>query len=160
MKCTRYLLEFPHCIALWDETLQRCLSLSGHINKIISAYYHFFQQILLTWISICHDVINPSIAENAWVCTQHWGYWYPGAVAPGHQHPQCWPNIHCIRPVSFKIILFIVKILERYYLLTKQGKSEGFDSCDRPSNLTQIWFKSSIFQPVWPWNWMDDLEKL
>ena len=30
---------------------------------------------------------------------------------------------------------------------TKQDKSEGFDSCDRPSNLTQIGFKSSIFQP-------------
>ena len=28
----------------------------------------------------------------------------------------------------------------------KQGKSEGFDSCDRPSNLTQIGFKSSIFR--------------
>ena len=31
--------------------------------------------------------------------------------------------------------------------LKKQGKSEGFDSCDRPSNLTQIGFKSSIFRP-------------
>ena len=40
------------------------------------------------------------------------------------------------------------------------GKSEGFDSCDRPSNLTQNGFKSSIFQPVWPWKFMDDLEKL
>ena len=40
----------------------------------------------------------------------------------------------------------------------KQGKSEGFDSCDRPSNLAQIWSKSSIFQPVWPWNLMYDLE--
>ena len=29
----------------------------------------------------------------------------------------------------------------------EQGKSEGFDSCDRPSNLTQIGFKSTIFQP-------------
>ena len=29
----------------------------------------------------------------------------------------------------------------------KQGKSEGFDSCDRPSNLTQIGFKSLFFQP-------------
>ena len=38
----------------------------------------------------------------------------------------------------------------------QQGKSEGFDSCDRPSNLTQIGYKSSIFQPVWPWNLMDD----
>ena len=38
----------------------------------------------------------------------------------------------------------------------KQGKSEGFDSCDRPSNLTQIGFESSIFLPVWPRNLMDD----
>ena len=30
----------------------------------------------------------------------------------------------------------------------KQGKSERFDSCDRPSNLTQIPLKSSIFWPV------------
>ena len=42
----------------------------------------------------------------------------------------------------------------------KQGKSERFVSCDRPSILTQIGFKSSIFLPVWPWNLMDDLEKL
>ena len=41
----------------------------------------------------------------------------------------------------------------------KQGNSEGFDSCDQPSNLTQTWFKSLIFQPIWPRNLMDDLEK-
>ena len=29
----------------------------------------------------------------------------------------------------------------------EQGKSEGYDSCDRPSNLTQIGFKSPIFRP-------------
>ena len=40
----------------------------------------------------------------------------------------------------------------------KQGKSERFDRCDRPSNLAQIWSKSSIFQPMWPWNLMYDLE--
>ena len=39
------------------------------------------------------------------------------------------------------------------------GKSEGFDSCDRPSNLTQIGFKWSIFQPLWPCNLMDDPTK-
>ena len=44
----------------------------------------------------------------------------------------------------------------RFYF--KQGKSEGFDSCNRLSNLTQIGFKSSIFQLVWPWNLMDDPE--
>ena len=42
----------------------------------------------------------------------------------------------------------------------QQGKYEGFDSCDWPSNHTQIGFKSLIFQPMWPWNLMDDLEKL
>ena len=41
----------------------------------------------------------------------------------------------------------------------KQGKYEWFGSCDQPSNLTQIGFKPLIFQPVWPWNLMDDLEK-
>ena len=41
----------------------------------------------------------------------------------------------------------------------KQGKSEGLDSCDQPNNLTQTWFKSLIFQPIWPRNVMDDLEK-
>ena len=41
----------------------------------------------------------------------------------------------------------------------QQDKSEGFDSCDRPSNLTQIGLKLSIFQLVWPWNLMDDLKK-
>ena len=29
-----------------------------------------------------------------------------------------------------------------------QGKPEGFHSCDRPSNRTQIGLKLSIFQPV------------
>ena len=38
-------------------------------------------------------------------------------------------------------------------------KSKGFDTCDRPSILTQIGFKSSIFRPVRPWNLMDDLKK-
>ena len=47
-----------------------------------------------------------------------------------------------------------------FAFLCKQGKSGGFDSCDRPSKLTQIRFKLPIFQPVWPWNLMDDLEKL
>ena len=29
--------------------------------------------------------------------------------------------------------------------IVKQGKAEGFDSCDRPSDLTQIGFKSVEF---------------
>ena len=38
----------------------------------------------------------------------------------------------------------------------QQGKSEGFDSCDRPSNLTQIEFKSLIFDG-WPQKTMGHL---
>ena len=34
-----------------------------------------------------------------------------------------------------------------FVLLEKQSKSEGFDSCDRPSNCTQIGFKSSFVSP-------------
>ena len=45
-------------------------------------------------------------------------------------------------------------------LVQEQGKSKGFDSFDRPSNLTQTGFKSLIFSTVWPGNLMDDLEKL
>ena len=44
----------------------------------------------------------------------------------------------------------------QYPFIVKQGKSEGFDSCDRPSNLTRSAFKSSIFQPAWPWNLMQN----
>ena len=45
---------------------------------------------------------------------------------------------------------------QEHPVMSQQGKSEGFDSCDRHSNLTQIGFKSSIFQLVWTWNLMDD----
>ena len=52
-----------------------------------------------------------------------------------------------------------LKFVAEDLMIIQQGKSEGFDSCDRPSNLAQIWSKSSIFQPVWPWNLMYDLKK-
>ena len=50
-------------------------------------------------------------------------------------------------------------LMQLKQMVYHQGKSEGFDSCDWPSNLAQIGFKSSIFQPVWPWNLMDDLKQ-
>ena len=42
--------------------------------------------------------------------------------------------------------------------IEKQGKSEGFDSCDQPSNFAYIGFKS-IFWSMWSWNLLDNLEK-
>ena len=54
------------------------------------------------------------------------------------------------------LVYIIIRGLCNAESLSKQDKSEGFDSCDRPNNLTQIGFISLIFQPVWPWNLMDD----
>ena len=51
----------------------------------------------------------------------------------------------CINGPIFTLWHIFVRIIHQH------GKSEWFNSCDRPSNLTQIGFKSSIFQPVWPW---------
>ena len=33
---------------------------------------------------------------------------------------------------------------ENFIAKEKKGKSEGFDNCDRPSNLAQIWSKSNF----------------
>ena len=44
-------------------------------------------------------------------------------------------------------------------MLTNICQYEGFDSCDRPSNLSHIEFKSSIFRRVWPSNLMDEHAK-
>ena len=58
--------------------------------------------------------------------------------------------------INFSIHGFISLLWSKGEQFEKQGKSEGFHNWDRPSNLTQIGFKSSIFQPVWPWNLMDN----
>ena len=44
-----------------------------------------------------------------------------------------------INPENFMMI--------RWWEHTQQGKSEGFDSCDRPSNLTQIDSNHQFFSP-------------
>ena len=43
---------------------------------------------------------NHMTSENAWVRTQHCGYWCFIAIAPNHQCSQCWSNMHCDRHVS------------------------------------------------------------
>ena len=44
-------------------------------------------------------------------------------------------------------LFFVPCDLKIYTDDLEQGKSEGFDSCDRPSNLTQIGSNWSIFHP-------------
>ena len=64
-------------------------------------------------------------------------------------------EVHVIH-ISLVIITYTLKeyalsptvSYEPHGINVKQGKSEGFDSWDRPSDLTQIGFESSIFQPV------------
>ena len=57
-------------------------------------------------------------------------------------------------PLVYKVALRHMAPLNHNELGCTQGISEGFDSCNRSSNLTQIGFKSSIFQPAWPWVWL------
>ena len=70
-----------------------------------------------------------------------------------------WIAAYSTQVICINATLFLVNHLKKVIWIKtakvpiqEQGKSEGFDSCrgDRPSNLTQIGFKSSIFQPVWP----------
>ena len=57
------------------------------------------------------------------------------------------------------IIWKIHKTIKYNHSLQQQGKSDGFDSGDGPSNLIQIGIKSSIFRRAWPSNLMDHLAK-
>ena len=45
--------------------------------------------------------LNPLTHKNLG-CNEHCGCWCPGAKAPGHQYPQCWPYTYHIGPVSDK----------------------------------------------------------
>ena len=66
------------------------------------------------------------------------------------------------RWVKFEPVIFTCNInLANFFShsRSKQGKSEGFHNCDWPIILTQIGFKPLILRPVWPWNYIDDIEK-
>ena len=51
------------------------------------------------------------------------------------KHP--WGICSCSPIVNFLKVTFYHGMVTLVIFLIKQGKSEGFDSCDRPSNLTQ-----------------------
>ena len=49
---------------------------------------HFFQMILFpNAVHYASNIFN-EIIQMRWVSSQHHRYWWPGAVAPGHQYPQ------------------------------------------------------------------------
>ena len=79
-----------------------------------------------------------------------------------HIRHQC--NHQNSNPINNTVVWILricsVKIMRFFILGTlKQGKSEGFDSCYRLTDLTQIGSKSSIFLSLWPRNLMNDLKK-
>ena len=55
-------------------------------------------------------------------------------------------------------ILFRDQSVKKWHAECQQGKSEGFDSCDRPSIVTSNWIQIVDFWPMWPGNFMEDLE--
>ena len=44
----------------------------------------------------------------------------PDAKAPGHQYPQCWPNIDCIWPMSYTNILNLYEMTLKYKFWKKK----------------------------------------
>ena len=70
--------------------------------------------------------VNPLTAGNTWVCTQHCGYWCPGAKAPGHQYPQCWLNINCFGEVSYRNITVKGNYIRKWNYIWKKNPSQLF----------------------------------
>ena len=81
----------------------------GNFNiMIIWNIFNLSNILNISSLRICHNECLMYVfhAGNIWVSTQHCSYRWPGAKAPGHQYPQCWPNIH-IRPVSYRYVRII-----------------------------------------------------
>ena len=48
-----------------------------------------------------------------WVSSQYHWCWWPGALAPGHEQPQCWPIIKCPLwefPNELHLHVFCIKV--------------------------------------------------
>ena len=58
----------------------------------------------------------------------------------------------CTHDVNYLFIISILIFFNKSRLIVKQGKSEGFDNCDRPSNLkldSNLWFFSLCDLEIW-----------
>ena len=88
---------------------------------------------------------------DRWISTGYtslsaWNFFHPYC-----QHPYVTFNIYvcqiCFRIMYIPSSNVSHRTVNNLVILIKQGKSEGFGSCDQPSNLTQIGLKSSIVRP-------------
>ena len=120
-------------------------SVRTHQNGAFSKFYNWDSSATPAWdqsnLVWSHDILRRQTR-------QIWGIWKL-RPAYGPETSNLGKNRGCFVPCDFEL----------WWMNLEQGKSEGFDSCDRPSNLSQIGLSSSIFQPVWPWNLMDDPKK-
>ena len=73
----------------------------------------FFQQLFTLNMIFLSETVTIQCIFN-----QHCGYWWPGALAPGHQWPQCWLYIHVFSVVyglkyksGFDLMCFAVIML-------------------------------------------------
>ena len=132
------------------------MDLHGYDIKPKNTFYEFL------FPSINHIFINPSTLGNTWVCNQHCGYWCPGAKAPGHQYPQCWLNIHCIGPVSYKNIAPIVNNIRKYWKEWPNPFRVNIkESPDSPTSISllclhrvclwssRVWCLSTVYSCYW-----------
>ena len=122
----------PCDLEIWRMTLKNFRApLLSNIKLYASFHHHMWIQTEVT--------VRKRLS---WVVTSTFDLW---------PWPFAWTLLWSLvtTPENFMMI--------RWWEHSKQGKSEGFDSCDWPSNLAQIWSKSSIFSAcvtlkfdVWP----------
>ena len=79
-------------------------------------------------------MIYPSPAGNAWMRTQHCGYWCANAL--GHQYPKRWLNVHCIELIPHRNVTIIASNIKEIWHIVKK-----WPSCLRVRNtfLLIIW---------------------
>ena len=95
----------------------------------------------------CHISHKQLETHRCVFSSQHYRYWCSGAKAPGHQCTQCWLNIHCIGPFSYRNItlkgnnvIYKIKLyFERKNILSFKGSTAHGEM-----DSVRIWMVASI----------------
>ena len=126
-KCM-YVCSSAYDVALNGELKHKVISYHNKTHKNIINRHNTCGIIFVVWFLIfilfergyCKYSFNPKTPGNAWMRSRHHGCWCPGVKARGQQYPQCWLNIHCIGPVSYKNITLMVNNITKWnYIFAK-----------------------------------------
>ena len=83
-----------------------------------------FSSLLYVSSTIMYCRIRPWALFCIWIYSMNTSVQSCYAKAPGHQYPQCWLNILCIGPVSYKNIAHKVNSIRKWnHILKKIGTS-------------------------------------